>query len=259
MATKNGFEAISKNDAYRITMTVRKILLVQLFSNGDCLYATTIARQIKEDFPGCHLTWAIAAFCKDIIAGNPYIDQVTDIDFVPKSDAKEFRRYKRKMLEKKASGEFDEVFITQNMDTNQAYYDGCIRSCIFNAYPYPVKVPIKPVLKLTGIETDNAGKFAIQNQLQSYDQVILFEFAPQSGQLNITKETAILIAEDIVQKCKAAVILSSALPISHQDKAIIDGSRLTFRETAALTVTNDTINKCTDQLGKPGIKGFRKI
>ena len=45
----------------------KNILLVQLFSNGDCLYATTIARQIKQDYPGCKLTWAIASFCKDII------------------------------------------------------------------------------------------------------------------------------------------------------------------------------------------------
>ena len=29
-----------------------KILLVQLYSNGDCLYATTVAQQIKKDFPG---------------------------------------------------------------------------------------------------------------------------------------------------------------------------------------------------------------
>ena len=34
-----------------------KILLVQLFSNGDCLYATSVARQIKKDFPGHATSW----------------------------------------------------------------------------------------------------------------------------------------------------------------------------------------------------------
>lgn len=28
-----------------------RILLGQLFKNGDCLYATVLARQIKKDFP----------------------------------------------------------------------------------------------------------------------------------------------------------------------------------------------------------------
>ena len=37
-----------------------KVSLVQLDANGDCLYATTIARQIKQDYPGCHLTWWIS-------------------------------------------------------------------------------------------------------------------------------------------------------------------------------------------------------
>jgi ADP-heptose:LPS heptosyltransferase len=46
----------------------QKIVLVQLFSNGDCLYATAVARQIKADYPGCHLTWAIADFVNPLLA-----------------------------------------------------------------------------------------------------------------------------------------------------------------------------------------------
>ena len=64
----------------------KKILLLQLMSNGDCLYATAIARQIKEDNPGCQLTWAIASFCKTIIDGNPYVDAVWEIPGVNKSN-----------------------------------------------------------------------------------------------------------------------------------------------------------------------------
>jgi ADP-heptose:LPS heptosyltransferase len=98
----------------------RKILLVQLFSNGDCLYATAVARQIKKDYPGCHLTWAIAGFCKSIIANNPYVDEIMEVNSVAKNDVVAFRKFKKEVAQKKIIGEFDQVFITHNMDTNQA-------------------------------------------------------------------------------------------------------------------------------------------
>src|SRR4051812_43318777 len=105
----------------------KKILLVQLFSNGDCLYATAIARQIKSDYPGYHLTWAIAGFCKSIIANNPYVDAIMEVNHVAKNDVVAFRKFKREVHERKIKGEFDLLFITHNMDTNQALYDGSIR------------------------------------------------------------------------------------------------------------------------------------
>ncbi len=109
----------------------RKILLIQLFSNGDCLYATTVAKQIKADYPGCHLTWAIATFCKNIIDENPFVDAVIEVRDVPKNDLRAFRQLKNKYRQEKDAGLWDEVFITQNMDENLAYYDGCIRPGVF--------------------------------------------------------------------------------------------------------------------------------
>jgi hypothetical protein len=70
------------------------ILLVQLYANGDCLYATTLARQIKHDYPGCHLTWAISPSCKSIIDLNPYVDAVRLVPEVPKNDEKAFRKFR---------------------------------------------------------------------------------------------------------------------------------------------------------------------
>src|SRR5450830_1189743 len=95
----------------------QKILLVHLYSNGDCLYATTVARQIKHDFPGCNLTWAIAPFCKSIIANNPYVDAVMEVT-IAKNDVVAFRKFKKKIKLLKQQGKFDEIFITHNMDTN---------------------------------------------------------------------------------------------------------------------------------------------
>jgi ADP-heptose:LPS heptosyltransferase len=213
----------------------KKILLVQLFSNGDCLYATTIARQIKNDYPGCHLTWAIADFCKSIIAGNPYVDEIMEVNTVPKTDVAAFRSFKKNIYLRQSSGEFEEVFITHIMDTNQAFYDGSIRSTIFRAYPNPVTVPVQPILLLSDTEINSAKKFSLQNKLPDYRHVILFEFAPLSGQSTITKEMALTIAESLTIDKDVAVILSSADKIDHATKNIIDGSVLTLRETAALT------------------------
>ena len=108
-----------------------QILLVQLFSNGDCLYATTVARQIKNDYPNCKLTWAIAASCQNIIAKNPCVDEIIVTDEVAKNDVVAFRKYKKKVFAEKAAGKWDEVFVTTNMDTNLALYDGFHINFIF--------------------------------------------------------------------------------------------------------------------------------
>ena len=56
-----------------------RILLGQLGSNGDCLYATILARQIKHDFPDCHLTWAISSLCRPMIEQNPDVEKIWEV------------------------------------------------------------------------------------------------------------------------------------------------------------------------------------
>ncbi len=213
----------------------KKILLVQLFSNGDCLYATTVARQIKNDYPGCYLTWAIADFCKSIIANNPFVDEVMEVNSVAKNDVAAFRKFRKEIFLRKSSGEFDEIFITHIMDTNQANYDGCIRSTIFRGYPQPITVPVQPVLKLSDEEIIHVENFVKEHSLRQYKEVILFEFAPLSGQSQMTKEMAVQIAETLTNNHEVAVVLSSGNKILHANQNIVDGSILTLRETAMLT------------------------
>ena len=58
----------------------KNIALVHLASNGDILYATAIARQIKEiDFPNCNLTWVVSSSGKKILENNPYVDEIIEI------------------------------------------------------------------------------------------------------------------------------------------------------------------------------------
>jgi hypothetical protein len=212
----------------------KRILLVQLYSNGDCLYATVVARQIKQDFPGCHLTWIIAKFCKDIIAGNPYVDEVVVTDEVPKNDVIAFRKLKKKISKEKKEGKWDEVFVTHNMDDNQALYDGTIRGMIFRAYPNAVTVPVQPVLVLREEEKQKVKQFAESNQLQQFKNIILWEYAPQSGQSVFSFDFVMRIAERITQIPGTCLILSSANSFSSTGK-IIDASILSVRENAELT------------------------
>ncbi len=224
-------------------MALQKILLVHLYSNGDCLYTTALARQIKHDFPGCHLTWAVASFCRNTIANNPHVDEIMEVKTVDKDDVKAFLRFKKEIEQRKNAGEWEQVFITQILAGNEANYDGCIRSAIFRAYKRPITVPVTPSLRLTSEELEKVERFAADQRLSSYRQVILFEFAPQSGQSRITRELAMEIAEELVAQPGVAVILSSAFKINHPNPAIIDGSILSFRETAGCT------HHCTLLLG----------
>ena len=211
-----------------------KILLVQLFSNGDCLYATTIARQIKEDFPGCKLTWAIAGFCKNIISENPYVDDIIITDEVAKNDVAALRRYKKKIFAEKEAGIWDEVFVTTNMDTNLAYYDGTIRGMILRAYGKRVNVPVQPVVQLTKKEINNVTTFSKEHKLESFKHVILWEYAPQSGQSLLNFEMVMNTARRLVLLPSVCIILTSANKFEGTEN-IIDASTLSIRENAALT------------------------
>lgn len=224
-------------------MNPQKIILVQLYSNGDCLYATAVAKQIKQDFPGSHLTWAIASFCKSIILNNPFVDEILEVNTVAKNDAPALRSFKNKIFKQKSEGVYDEVFFIHNADSNHAFYDGSIRSSILQAYQHPITVTVQPVVRLYPEEIEKANQFATINDLKKYDQVILFEYAPQSGQNNLNLELAIKISENIIANNNFAIILSSANQFSHPNKSIIDGSSLTLRETTQLS------HHCTFLLG----------
>ena len=212
----------------------RKILLVQLYSNGDCLYATAVARQIKNDYPGCHLTWLIAGFCQHIIDLNPFVDQVLVTNDVPKNDVIAFRKLKRRVFKEKKEGIWDEVFVTHNMDDNQALYDGTIRGMVFRAYPNPISVPIQPILVLSDEEKNKVRSFAEKNKLAQFRHVILWEYAPQSGQSVLSFDFVLRVADSLTQHPDVCVILSSANTFTGSDR-ILDGSILSVRDNAELT------------------------
>jgi len=214
----------------------KKILLGQLNSNGDCLFATTVAKQIKKDFPGCHLTWAIGSMCRSIINNNPDVDEVWVIPLInPGEVAEVWRNFALDALERKSKGIFDEVFFTQ-ITGNKHLYDGTIRSSIFRGYPHQITVPVTPDLKLSALEVENVSRFAKVNHLNERKNVILFETSPQSGQSFLTLDFAKEVASRIISAVPdCCVILSSNIPFASNNQSIIDGSELTLRENAELS------------------------
>ena len=217
-----------------------RILLGHLISNGDCLYATAIARQIKHDFPGSHLTWAVSSFCRKIIEENPFVDEIWEIPFTTWSYEllpASWAFFEGEALKRYEEGVYDFIFFTQIYPGNPHHFEGTVRPGIFLGYPGKITVPLQPSLFLRAEELERVNIFVQQNRLHEFEQVILFECSAKSGQTHVTPEFALQTAETIAKKWpgKHAVILSSQHAVQTSSEGIIDGSALTLREMAELT------------------------
>lgn len=217
-----------------------RILLGHLISNGDCLYATAIAQQIKHDFPGSHLTWAVSSFCRKIIEENPFVDEVWEIPFTTWSYEllpASWAFFEGEALKRYEEGVYDFIFFTQIYPGNPHHFEGTVRPGIFLGYPGKITVPLQPSLFLRAEELERVNVFVQQNRLHEFEQVILFECSAKSGQTHVTPEFALQTAETIAKKWpgKHAVILSSQHAVQTSSEGIIDGSALTLREMAELT------------------------
>jgi hypothetical protein len=217
-----------------------RILLGQLISNGDCLYATAVARQIKHDFPGCHLTWAVSSLCRRIIEENPFVDEIWEVplanwayELLPGN----WSSFVDEALERYERGVYDFIFFTQIYPGNPHHFEGTVRPGIFLGYPGKITVPLQPSLVLRAEEVERVNNFSQQHCLDDFEQVILFECSSKSGQTHITPELALQAAEKITNKHSGrhAVILCSHHAVAGPREGIIDGSVLSLREMAELT------------------------
>ncbi len=219
-------------------MNRKKILLGHLNSMGDCLFATVIARQIKEiNYPGCHLTWAVNDKCRQAIMLNPYVDDIWEV--ATKNNLttnEEWNAFVSEAKNREKRGDFDLVFLTQIIGDNWSNYDGGIRSSIYNNYPRKISVPHQPVVRLSETEIENVRRFAEKYELEKYRQVVLIECRPVSFAVALNPQTAYDLALEITAAHRdIAVILSSNKPLASSQIGIIDASELSFRENAELT------------------------
>jgi hypothetical protein len=215
-----------------------KLLLGQFANNGDCLYATILARQIKHDYPDAHLTWAISSLCAQAIKNNPYIDEILEVQV---SDTTQQRiawdNFEQEVMRWQSGDRcYDYVINSQIWPNNFRHFDGTIRPSILRAYGKPITVAIDNDIYLDDEELTNANNFIKKHSIDAYQHNILFECASKSGQSYVTPEFALKVANQVVNELSdACVILSSHQPIETDNKRIIDGSVLTLRENAELT------------------------
>ncbi len=209
-------------------------LIILLYSNGDCLFATPVAKFLKQKYPGCKVSWAVASGIHKILENNPYIDEIIIHNNIIKNNRGQIRKIVSEYEAQKSQGIWDEVYFLQIADKNQGYFTGNTRNAILAAFPFKID-DITPVIELTNQEIDNAARFIEQHKIKSYSNRIVFEFAPMSGQSTLTIDKAINIARHIIAREKdTCIILSSHIQFTSPDAKIIDGSVLTFRENAEL-------------------------
>jgi hypothetical protein len=216
-----------------------RVLLVHLVSNGDCLMATAIARQIKCDYPGCHLTWAISTSCKQVIDNNPDVDAVWEITYaVDESpcDWTVWNRVRRQAEKRRTEGEFDLLFFTQVFPENRSRFDGTTRSSTFRNYPNSITVSVSPVVRLREQEVATVAEYTERCQFGRYAQVILMECVPASQQSKLNLDKGVMIAKRLVEaRPDVAVIISTHLHFQSPHPQIFDGSCLSFRENVELS------------------------
>jgi hypothetical protein len=215
----------------------KRILLGQLGRRGDCLYATTIARQIKNDYPDCHLTWAISSMCRSVIEGNPFVDEIWELPLNSYEEiVASWQQFEIDVKEREDRGEYDKIYLTQIDPGNYQNYDGTVRASIYRGYPNPITVPMQPVIRLSESEIEKVRRFVESHDLGSKKEVVLFECAATSGQSFVDPKFALEVAKKVLNKNKdTAFILSSDKSVRVTDSRIIDGSVLSFRENAELT------------------------
>ncbi len=225
---------------------MKRILLGQLGSNGDCLYATTIARQIKRDFPDCQLTWAISSLCRKVIDNNPDVDEVWEIlvsDWGNLNEA--WAVFEKEAWDCVAAGYYDHAFLTQICPNYFGNYDGTIRPSIFRNYPNPITVPVETIIELTDEETHRVDEWVKDNKVSSYENVVLVECSSKSGQSSMTPEIAEQMAEEVIEALPdTCIILSTHEEIFSTRPNILHGGSLSMRETALLTHYADMFVGC---------------
>lgn len=228
-----------------------KILLVQLGSNGDCLFVTTIAKQIKEtDYPGCSLTWLIGSKYSHLIDNNHFIDDKIILEINDINDLWFKRNNIDNILKKDLIYKnFDKIFITDFTKDNSKYRYGTTRSTLFRSYENKITISPEPQIFLRQFEIDNVFNFCKKKSIIKGENNILFECSPQSGQSNINVEKAIKIAQFVTNKNRnIKFILSSNVKFNHKCDSIIDASTLTFRENAELINYCNLIIGCSSGL-----------
>jgi hypothetical protein len=217
---------------------MKRILLIHLGANGDCVMVTAIARQIKVDYPGCHLTWCIGNRYASVLVNNPDVDSVWVFklqDGEPVAP-EAWYRCRAEAEKRKAAGEFDLIFNTQVYPDNIRNFDGTTRSSTFRNYPHPITVSVSPVVQLLPEELAKVKAFADNHCLSKFKHVVLMECSPGSGQSAFNLETGLELAKRLTAaKDDLVVVVSTYVSFKSPHERIIAANEISYRENVALT------------------------
>lgn len=216
---------------------MERLLLGQLNSNGDCLYATILARQLRHDHPDAHITWAISSRCANHLHNNPHIDEVWEIP-IPGWELHEpmWHVFEREVTRRLLRRDFDYACLSQIWPNNFQNYDGTIRPSILRSYRRPITVPIETVIRLTDEEIDRADCWAHDAHIEAFDHRILFECTANSGQTHMTVALAQEIAGYVYKALPSTTIMfSTHLPVKLEHPNSRYAGSLSMRECARLT------------------------
>jgi hypothetical protein len=244
-----------------------RVLLGHLTSNGDCLYATAVARQIKQDFPESHLTWAISSLCRSVLINNPDVDEIWALPMGCWSEMDAaWTLFEREAHELADTGRFDHVFLTQISPARFANYDGTVRPSIFRNFGRALTVPVDVTISLTPEETAAVDAWFADTAAASASQVVLFECSSKSGQSFLTLPGALELARAITQaRQRTAVIISTHETFESDNPRIVSGNGLSIRQVARLTEHVDLFVGCgsgltvaaTSGAAKPGLPNIQ--
>jgi lipopolysaccharide heptosyltransferase I len=83
-----------------------KILLIRLSAIGDVIHALPVAKATRERYPKAEITWIVEDKAKDLVIGNPNIDNII---ILPKKEWKREFKDKKWLTLKKARSFFKEL------------------------------------------------------------------------------------------------------------------------------------------------------
>ncbi len=214
-----------------------RLLLGQLGANGDCLYATILARQLRHDYPDARITWAVSSHCAGLLRNNPFVDEIWEI---PVSDWDQhemaWRVFEREAMRRLIRHEFDHAVLSQIWPNNFRNFDGTVRPSILRAYGRPITVPIENIICLTEQEEEGVERYVQENGLMSFEHRILFECSAKSGQSFVTTQLAQDVAEHVYAALPSTTLLfSTHLPMQLKNSNSRHVGGLSLREIARLT------------------------
>jgi len=218
--------------------SILKILLGQLGANGDCLYATVLARQIRHDYPDAHLTWAISSQCRHLIDNNPHVDAIWEWSINDWAAYNTAWQSLERALFRAPQNEagFDKLVLSQILPSNIRNYDGTVRPSILRAYGAPITVPVDSVIELTDAEQSRVAQFAEQQHLADFEHCVLFECSSKSGQSYVTPKFAVEVARKVHEVLPGCgFVFSTHQSVDESLPYVISARDLTMRENAALT------------------------